>query len=231
MLTYILVVGFFFMGHIHCGKPSVKLNIINPLIYPFAEGVVHQLMSGSLFLEPDAGETVVPLPFPKAMRTYKLRGNETGGTFTILEGRILIGEGPKLHIHHFEEETFRVISGQVQFIIGNQTFCAHTGAIVHAKRGVPMAFRNVDSPDAYLQLIFTPSGIEDYFAEVSVVYNTEPYDDDKATAIAKKYGMDMFDFPEFEDIGCVTQPRNNVSSNLASLSLLFLLSSILFSVV
>jgi mannose-6-phosphate isomerase-like protein (cupin superfamily) len=211
MFTFVFVVGFF-------------------VINPFAEGALHQLMNGSVFLEPGAGETVRSLPFPNSMRTYKLRGNETGGEFTIMEGKIHIGEGPQLHIHYFEDETFRVISGQVQFIVGNQTLCARAGSIVYGKKGVPMAFRNIDSPDAYLQLIFTPAGIEHYFAKVSVVYNTEPYDDDKATAIAKEFGMDMLGMPEFEDIGCITQQQNNASSNLASLILLLLAVS-LFNVI
>ena len=218
------------MRQLQCGKAFAQLNIIQSLINPLSEGALHQLMDGSLFLEPGTGETVRSLPFPNSMRTYKLRGSETGGLFTIMEGRILIGEGPQLHVHHREDETFRVISGQVQFIIGNQTFCAATGSIVYGKKGVPMAFRNIDSPDAYLQLIFTPAGIEQYFAEVSAVYNTEPYDDDRATAIAKEFGMDMLGMPRFEDIGCVTQQRNNGRSNLASLRL-FLLSSVLFNVV
>ena len=150
MLKFILVVGFFFMCYVHCGKSLVELNIIKPLINPLVEGAVHQLMNGSVFLEPGTGETVRALPFPNSMRIYKLRGNETGGLFTIMEGKILIGEGPQLHIHHFDDETFHVISGQVQFIIGNQTFCAPPGSIVHGKKGVPMSFRNMDSPDAYL---------------------------------------------------------------------------------
>jgi mannose-6-phosphate isomerase-like protein (cupin superfamily) len=230
MFPFILVAGFFFIGHVHCGKSLVELNILKPLINPLAEGALHQLMNGSVFLEPSTGETVRSLPFPNSMRTYKLRGNETGGLFTIMEGRILIGEGPQLHVHHFEDETFRVISGQLQFIIGNQTFCARAGSIVYGRKGVPMAFRNMDSPDAYIQLIFTPAGIEKYFAKVSVIYNTEPYDDDKATAIAKEFGMDMLGMPTFESIGCVTVQKNNAPSNLVSL-LLFLVSSSLFSVV
>ena len=120
----------------------------------------------------------------------------------MMEGGIYIGEGPQLHIHHLEDETFRVIRGELQFIIGNETFCAPAGTIVHAPREVKMSFRNVNSPDAYLQLIFTPSGIERYFAEVSKIYESEPINHSLADQIAKKYGMDMLGMPDWRDIGC-----------------------------
>ncbi|CAM4747185.1 unnamed protein product [Rotaria magnacalcarata] len=135
-------------------------------------------INGSLFIEPGVGKSFRALAFPNATRTFKLRGNQTGNLFTLIEGKILIGEGPKLHLHHNEDETFRIISGQVQFIIGNETFCAPAGSVVYGKRGIQMSFRNVDSPDAYVQFFFSPSGIENYFDEIltKTPYRGQPVD-------------------------------------------------------
>ncbi|CAF4180992.1 unnamed protein product [Rotaria magnacalcarata] len=182
MCHVILAVGFSFVCLMHSVSCVMALDQDQPIN-----------INGSLFIEPGVGKSFRALAFPNATRTFKLRGNQTGNLFTLIEGKILIGEGPKLHLHHNEDETFRIISGQVQFIIGNETFCAPAGSVVYGKRGIQMSFRNVDSPDAYVQFFFSPSGIENYFDEVSAVYTTVPYDDNKANAIANKYGMDMFD--------------------------------------
>ncbi|CAF0911164.1 unnamed protein product [Didymodactylos carnosus] len=153
-------------------------------------------------MQPNEGERVRSLPFPNSTRVYKLRGKDTGGLFTMMEGHILVGEGPQLHIHHREDETFRVMEGELQFIIDNETFCARAGTIIHAPREVKMSFTNVNSPNAYLQIIFTPSGIENYFAKVNKVYNVEPINHTRADEIAKEFGMDMLGMPQWEDLGC-----------------------------
>ncbi|CAF1077007.1 unnamed protein product [Rotaria magnacalcarata] len=169
MCHVILAVGFSFVCLMHSVSCVMALDQDQPIN-----------INGSLFIEPGVGKSFRALAFPNATRTFKLRGNQTGNLFTLIEGKILIGEGPKLHLHHNEDETFRIISGQVQFIIGNETFCAPAGSVVYGKRG-----------------------IENYFDEVSAVYTTVPYDDNKANAIANKYGMDMFGMPDWKDIGCI----------------------------
>ncbi|CAF4097714.1 unnamed protein product, partial [Rotaria magnacalcarata] len=167
MCHVILAVGFSFVCLMHSVSCVMALDQDQPIN-----------INGSLFIEPGVGKSFRALAFPNATRTFKLRGNQTGNLFTLIEGKILIGEGPKLHLHHNEDETFRIISGQVQFIIGNETFCAPAGSVVYGKRGIQMSFRNVDSPDAYVQFFFSPSGIENYFDEIltKTPYRGQPVD-------------------------------------------------------
>ncbi|CAF1191388.1 unnamed protein product [Didymodactylos carnosus] len=185
-------------------------NILN-LIQSIGNQVdqfVRQTKRPSVILLPGEGESVRALPFPNSTRIYKLRGKDTNGLFTMMEGNILIGEGPQLHIHHWDwfmyqtrpskDETFRVLDGELQFIIDNRTFFARAGEVIHAPKETKMSFRNYNSTNARLQIIFTPSGIEDYFAKVSKVYMVEPIDHKRSDEIAKEFGMDMlrecFDF-------------------------------------
>ncbi|CAM2723737.1 unnamed protein product [Rotaria socialis] len=146
MFHVILAVGFSFVYIIHSVPCVMALDQEQPID-----------INGSLFVKPGVGKTFRALHFPNATRTFKLRGNQTNNLFTLIEGKIQIGEGPKLHVHHNEDETFRVIRGQLQFIIGNETFCAPTGSVVYGRRGINMSFINVDSPDAYVEFLFSPS--------------------------------------------------------------------------
>ncbi|CAM4918051.1 unnamed protein product [Rotaria socialis] len=146
MFHVILAVGFSFVYIIHSVPCVMALDQEQPID-----------INGSLFVKPGVGKTFRALHFPNATRTFKLRGNQTNNLFTLIEGKIQIGEGPKLHVHHNEDETFRVIRGQLQFIIGNETFCAPTGSVVYGRRGINMSFINVDSPDAYIEFLFSPS--------------------------------------------------------------------------
>ncbi|CAM4944208.1 unnamed protein product [Rotaria socialis] len=217
MFHVILAVGFSFVYIIHSVPCVMALDQEQPID-----------INGSLFVKPGVGKTFRALHFPNATRTFKLRGNQTNNLFTLIEGKIQIGEGPKLHVHHNEDETFRVIRGQLQFIIGNETFCAPTGSVVYGRRGINMSFINVDSPDAYIEFLFSPSGIEHYFDEVSAVYTTVPYNASEADAVANKYGMDMFGFPNWKDIGCITPKTNDAACISVSFLFMFCIFSTLF---
>lgn len=110
----------------------------------------------------------------------------------IMEGEILLGEGPPLHIHHFEDEYWYVLEGEIQFQLGEEKFIGKAGTWVYGPRGLKHTFRNINSPGARLQFIFHPAGMEHYFEEISRVMAAQ--DDDweaQATAVAKKYGIEV----------------------------------------
>jgi mannose-6-phosphate isomerase-like protein (cupin superfamily) len=56
------------------------------------------------------------------------------------------GAMPPLHVHD-EDETYRVLEGEVTWFIGHEVVPAGPGDVVVAPRGVPRAFR-VESDDA-----------------------------------------------------------------------------------
>ena len=66
-----------------------------------------------------------------------------GGEITVLAyGTDKVGEGPRLHVHPYDE-TFIVIEGRARFFVGDATLDAAKGDVVLGPRGVPHRFENL----------------------------------------------------------------------------------------
>lgn len=70
------------------------------------------------------------------------------------------GGGPVAHVHRSADESFYVISGELEFLNGDQTFVAHTGDFVFVPRGTRHRFRNRTDEQAHMVAFFTPGGGE-----------------------------------------------------------------------
>jgi hypothetical protein len=70
------------------------------------------------------------------------------------------------HVHHFEDEGFYILEGEMTFYIGDKTIKAQPGAFLFGPKDVPHGFR-VDSGPARLLFIFSPAGMEGFIRESS----------------------------------------------------------------
>jgi quercetin dioxygenase-like cupin family protein len=95
--------------------------------------------------------------------TFKVRGEQTDGRLTALENLIPPGEGPPLHRHAHEDETWQVLEGELRFRLGDDIRRAPAGAFVFVPRGVPHCFQNIGNDPARILVIFTPAGMERFF--------------------------------------------------------------------
>jgi mannose-6-phosphate isomerase-like protein (cupin superfamily) len=72
-----------------------------------------------------------------------LSGDSIGGPLTVLAyGNDTPGEGPRLHIHPYDE-TFVVIAGRARFFVGDEVIEAGAGEAVLGPAGVPHRFENI----------------------------------------------------------------------------------------
>ncbi|NMG39118.1 cupin domain-containing protein [Chelativorans sp. ZYF759] len=72
-----------------------------------------------------------------------LAGEAIGGTVTVLAyGNDTPGEGPRLHVHPYDE-TFVVIAGRARFFVGDEVVEAGAGEAVLGPAGVPHRFENM----------------------------------------------------------------------------------------
>ena len=125
--------------------------------------------------------------------TFKARGEQTGGSLTALENVIPPGEGPPVHTHANEDESWYVIEGELRFKLGDELSTATAGSFVFVPRGVPHAFKNVGGEPARLLVMFTPSGMELFFDRFA-----EPSDEpghEKFRSIGGEVGMDVLGPP------------------------------------
>jgi mannose-6-phosphate isomerase-like protein (cupin superfamily) len=112
-------------------------------------------------VEPGQGETIQgPVGGPL---TFKARGAQTGGELTLFENVIAPGDGPPLHTHASEDESWYVLEGHVRFRLGDELRDATVGSFVFGPRGTPHCFQNSGAVPARIIIIFTPSGMERFF--------------------------------------------------------------------
>ncbi len=92
----------------------------------------------------------------------RVRGEQTGGSLSVVE--ILAPRGPAspLHVQPREDETFYVLDGELTFHLDGAERAASTGDVVVVPRGTPHAYR-VDSETARVLLLDTPAGHERFF--------------------------------------------------------------------
>jgi mannose-6-phosphate isomerase-like protein (cupin superfamily) len=104
--------------------------------------------------------------FLGSLVTVKATGAETRGRLTVVEFVNPPGFAPPLHRHLEEDELFYVLSGTAQFQCDGEALAARPGDFVLLPAGLPHTFLvGVDEPLRTLQ-ITTPSGFEQFAAEV-----------------------------------------------------------------
>lgn len=72
-----------------------------------------------------------------------LAGEAIGGPMTVLAyGNDTPGEGPRLHVHPYDE-TFVIVAGRARFFVGDDVIEAGAGEAVLGPAGVPHRFENI----------------------------------------------------------------------------------------
>src|SRR5215203_1352533 len=139
------------------------------------------------------------------LATVKVTGEQTGGRYALLE--ILAPDGYEgvLHVHHFEDEGFYILEGEMTFYVSEQTIKAHPGSFLFGPKDVPHAF-TVDSGPAKLLFVLSPAGLEAGIREMgeparslSIPPQPEAPPDDaemeRLMAIAARYGGEILGPP------------------------------------
>ena len=141
--------------------------------------------------------------FDVAIGSVCLTGADTGGAYCLLEVSLAPGIGVPRHTHTREDESYYVTAGELEVIVGDQTFVLKEGDALMAPRNIPHQLRNSGSVTNHYLLLFSPSGFEDFVmatalpAPDNAVAPTERQlrDGDPAIAIQKvhelaaKYGI------------------------------------------
>ena len=106
--------------------------------------------------------------------TFKVRGGRTGGRLMAFETVVPAGDGPPLHIHTNEDETFYVIDGDVRFKLDDDLRQGGRGTFVFIPRGTPHTFQNVGRGDARVLIHFSPAGMERFFQDLADLVAADP---------------------------------------------------------
>jgi len=99
------------------------------------------------------------------LATIKATAEQTGRQYSLVQ--ILAPDGYEgvLHVHHFEDEGFYILEGEMTFYVGDQTIKAGPGSFLFGPKEVPHAF-TVNSGPARLLFVLSPAGFENLVREM-----------------------------------------------------------------
>ena len=152
--------------------------------------------------EPGEGEA---LWWVGLLATIKATAEQTGGQYTLVEILAPDGFASPLHVHHFEDEGFYILEGEMTFYVGDETIKARPGSFLLGPKDVPHAF-SVDSGPAKLLFVLSPAGMEGLIREMGEPARTlsippppeEPPNEaemGRLMDIAARYGAEMLGPP------------------------------------
>ncbi|KOV60727.1 hypothetical protein ADK64_29695 [Streptomyces sp. MMG1121] len=93
--------------------------------------------------------------------TLKVGADETNGSLTLLEATVPPGGGPDPHVHNDHDEAFYLLSGELEFLNGDEPVTAGAGGFFFVPRGTRHRFINRGYHAARMIFFFTPGGMEE----------------------------------------------------------------------
>jgi quercetin dioxygenase-like cupin family protein len=100
--------------------------------------------------------------------TFKASAADTGSAYTLIEILTAPGEGPPQHNHDNEDETFYVLDGRFEILVGERVIDAGPGTFALVPRGTVHRFRCVAERPSRILVMFAPGGIEGFFREAGI---------------------------------------------------------------
>ncbi|MFF3250298.1 cupin domain-containing protein [Actinacidiphila glaucinigra] len=93
--------------------------------------------------------------------TLKVGGPETGGRLTFVEATVPAGAGAYPHVHSKHQEAFYLISGELDFVNGDDTITAGPGSFYYVPSDTRHGFFNKSLHAAKMIFMFLPGGYEE----------------------------------------------------------------------
>jgi quercetin dioxygenase-like cupin family protein len=133
-------------------------------------------------------------------------GQQTGGSYAVIDMRVPPGSGPGPHAHKDMQEMFYIVDGEVEFKTQSGSQVAGKGALINIPRGGEVhCFKNKSDQVAHLICTVIPAGLDAFFQEIGQPAEAgtflpppvlSPEDKERIQALAEKYGQEMYP-PDF----------------------------------
>lgn len=131
--------------------------------------------------------------------TFKAVSEDTGGAFALWETTSPPENGPPPHLHHREDESFYILDGELEFLVGDETVRGGPGTFLRIPKGTMHTFKSVGTTPARFLAMVVPGGFEKFFFEAgepatdktSPPVQEGPPDVEKLVATAARYDCEI----------------------------------------
>jgi len=103
--------------------------------------------------------------------SFLATGKDTDNAYALIHCFFRKGFTPPPHYHQYEDESFYLLDGMIDFRVGEKKFRAAAGELVILPKEIPHSFDLV-SDTAKALLLITPAGFETVFQEFGVAAQT-----------------------------------------------------------
>ena len=117
---------------------------------------------------------------------FKVESDSAAGS-SLTEWNAVPGFDTGAHVHERLEETWYVLSGELEFRVGAETFTARAGATVFVAPHVPHAFANRSDANATFLLAMSPPGHDRYFDELAEILADGSPDPQAISDLRRRY--------------------------------------------
>lgn len=126
----------------------------------------------------------------------KISSRDTGGAFTVFEGRTAPLDGPPLHRHSGLDEYWYIVEGEYRFEVDGEEIYASAGATVFAPRGSRHTFQNIGKERGRTITTVVPGGVDLFFEELEqAAPRGTPPDPARMLPIFAKHGQELLGPP------------------------------------
>jgi quercetin dioxygenase-like cupin family protein len=139
-----------------------------PLLLPKGDGEVWNVL----------GETII----------CKVRGTETFGRFAVIEETTPAKGAIPPHFHNRTDEIIYILEGEYEVECDGRKSVARRGDVLVIPRGTTHSLKNRLAGSSRMLAIITPSGFENFFAEVSGLTGIET---EKIVEIGRRNDLEL----------------------------------------
>jgi quercetin dioxygenase-like cupin family protein len=131
------------------------------------------------------------LPIGEENWKFYLTGDDTNGRFDMIEGEVGYLQGPPLHVHKDQDDTFVILEGTLTVQIGEDIIELQAGDVATAKPGTPHTYTNLDREKKVRFLnLMTPGHFDKAMEDFSKL-TPEDIMGEKVVEVAAKHNVEI----------------------------------------